>query len=262
MSDASPTPLGPCEPWATVDDLPEGCPCIEAAGSGDDGQPTPERLEELLAEATDICWALLGRQPIGLCERTIHPCLRIDRWRQRLGARWVEPSRLNYGAIGCPNEGVRLDGPVNDVTEVLIDGVALDPSEYVLVDGIWLVRVEGSWPSGSMTDPDAFAITYTQGVPVPPLVRDATIEIANLLWDDRCGRLTCLPSRRVSSMSVAGTSYSYPQPQSDAERVAEVATDLAITWRAIGQFNPRQQPTPSVLYDPDEPYRNSTIRQF
>lgn len=65
-------PLLTCSPWATVDDLPEGCPCLVAESGGD--TPDAGTLAELIDDATDALFVLLGRPAIGVCELTIYPC--------------------------------------------------------------------------------------------------------------------------------------------------------------------------------------------
>jgi hypothetical protein len=250
--------MAPCSSFAAVEDLPEGCPC-RSFTSGD-SEPDEDTLTELLAAASLIVWGLLGRQPIGLCEVTIHPCLRANHWRWH----WFSRQSPEFGGVlpscACSDDAVLLDGPVDDVISVVVNGEELDSSEYVLLDGLWLERINGSWPTGG--EPGGateFSITYDQGIPVDSLVRDATIEVANALWMDRCGVASCLPGKAVTSMSQAGTSYSY---ETDMERVKAAGEALSTTWRAIGVYNPTQQQVPTFVYSPDEPYRNRRVRTF
>lgn len=61
-------------------------------------------------------------------------------------------------------EAVRLPGPVGAVTEVLINGTALDKAAYRVEDGMFLVRIDGkSWPRDSG---DNFVVTYYNSYPV------------------------------------------------------------------------------------------------
>jgi hypothetical protein len=252
--------IGPCYPYAQIEDLPDGCPCrIETSG---DLEPSDEALTAVLNGATTIVWSLLGRQPIGLCEQRVFPCLRENNWRWN----WYQQQTYTLApwggmpACACSGDAVLLEGPVNDIIEVVVDGEILERDEYVLVDGQWLDRVDGSWPAGGRAgDEAAFAITYLRGIPVDTLVRDATIEVANVLWMDRCGVANCLPGRAVTSMSQAGTGYSY---QGDQDRVREAGEALGTLWRAIGVYNPGQVHTPTMVFSPDEPYRTRTIRAF
>lgn len=248
--------IGACSPYAEVTDLPEGCPCI-AEGSGGD-TPSEDQLSELLAAASDIVWSVLGRQDWGECEETIWPC------RQTWGYSWDRHNWPSYDGISprsfahCCGEGVLLTAPVIDVTEVVVAGDVLDPSDYVLRDGLWLERVGGGWPSGSRDDLDAFRITYTHGHTVPVLVRDATIEVANELWLDRCGSGSNIPNA-VSSASARGTSYDY---SAQRDRVEQAGSALEALWKAKTAYNPTAQPVTPLVYSPDEPYRNHRYRTF
>lgn len=242
------TPSGPCASWATLDDLPEGCPCRVVESGGE--SPTDDQLEELLAEATDVVWALLGRPAFGVCEITIYPCAR-DEFRR--GASIL--GHTQFGLTGCGDcEGherdVWLDGPVHDVIEVIVDGTTLDPSEYRLEDEFWLVRVGGSWPAGGIDD-DGFVITYERGDEVPYLVRDAVIELVPDLWRDRCDGGQRIPNA-VQSMNTQGTSYSYDTNQ----------PKLPMTWKAKSTFNPTSQHMQPYVYSPDRGYRPRTVRTF
>jgi hypothetical protein len=175
---------GPCEPWATADDLR----CLN-----DDGEmpgtcvgSTPVDEEEI-ARAIDVAgyvlWALSGRQ-FGVCSITVRPCRRTclgqNPWPQwgdySWGATFVTPI-LSGGQwfnvhCGCQTEcsctevcEVRLPGPVSAVTAVKVDGVVLpgepaplDPEEeppeeepppaaYRVDDWRTLVRLDGEcWP--------------------------------------------------------------------------------------------------------------------
>lgn len=93
-----------------------------------------------------------------------------------LGGTW-----LNIGC-GCPGvcscsrvSEIRLHGPASAITEVLIDGVALDASAYRLDPGGRLVRTDGDgWPlTQNMdlpdSDPGTWSVAYTPGAAVDGL---------------------------------------------------------------------------------------------
>lgn len=246
-------PLLTCSPWATVDDLPAGCPCRTAESGGD--LPDDATLEELIDDATDILFQLLGRPAIGVCELTIYPCANMV--VPFLGPR--HPSVLGYSGLPCSDCGhefdVWLDGPVHDVLEVVIDGEVLDPSEYHLEDGVWLVRVGGSWPAGGDPEDDLFSIRYERGVPPSRLVRDAIAEIVNELWLDQCGNQACKLSAAVRTMNTGGTSYSY-------EQVADALPKLQQTLKVVTLFNPTKEHMQPFAYSPDAAYRNRVVRTF
>lgn len=250
------TPTLTCSAWATADDLPDDCPC-RSAGSGGD-TPDDAQLAELLAAATDALFVLLGRPAIGVCEITVQPC--------GIGGSYPLPGQRalgwRFGDAFCSSCGhdndVWLDGPVHDVLEVVVDGVTLDPGDFYLEDGNWLVRASGSWPAGSRDPSDlAFVITYERGVPVDSIVREAVVELVNEFWLDRCGNLGQRVTSAVTSMSTGGTSYSYP----DAQKIADALPKLPMTLKAVSTYNPTKATGQPFAYSPDVP-RPRVIRTF
>lgn len=251
-----------CEPYATVDDLPEGCPCRVLSSGGD--EPSDEELTELLQSASEVMWSLLAQPSFGPCERTIHPC------RQGAGyapSKELRRDALLYGACSCCGcAAVWLPGPVHDVLEVVVDGVTLDPGDYELHDGFALIRPEGSWPAGGgPASEENFKIVYEVGTAVPPLVRDATIELANDMWLSRCGSTDSRFSRKIRSLTTPGVSYSF-----DTDRVASEAADLArdevdglaTVGKAIAAYNPTGAIMQTAVWSPDADYENRVIRTF
>lgn len=242
-----------CGPWADLDDLPDGCPCHTVESGGD--LPSDAELIELIDDATDALFVLLGRPAIGVCELTVYPC--ANTVIPFLGPR--HPSVLGYSGMPCSDCGhefdVWLDGPVHDVLAVVIDGETLDPSEYHLEDGVWLVRREGSWPAGGDPDDDLFSITYERGVPTSKLIRGAIAEIVNEMWMDQCGNREQKFTAAIRSMSTGGTQYSY-------EDVASALPKMPQTRMAIAQWNPSNQAVQPFAYSPDMGYRTKVIRTF
>lgn len=246
-------PLLTCGPWATLDDLPEGCPCRTAESGGD--LPDDGTLTELIDDATDALFVLLGRPAIGVCELTIYPCSNMV--MPFLGPR--HPSVLGYTGMPCTDCGhefdVWLDGPVHDVLAVVIDGVTLDPSEYHLEDGTWLVRRDGTWPAGGDPEDDLFSITFERGVPPSRLVRSSIAEIVNEMWLDECGNQGQKFSAAVKSMSTGGTQYSY-------EDVAAALPKMPQTRKLVAQYKPTNEAMQPFAYSPDMGYRNRVVRTF
>lgn len=242
MSDPGPTPLGPCEPYASLEDIDvdEICAAPEAT------------VLELLVSASDVVWILLGRPKVGVCETTIYPCQKGYRWR-----RWTR-DYPGHPCSGCGDEGaIKLDMPVVDVSEVVVDSVVLDPSEYALLDGCWLVRTNGGWPGGGREWTD-FSITYSFGEAVSPLVRDATVEVAVDLWETRPSSGPHLPPG-ASSVSRQGISFSVDE---EVERVARPGMNLPALTKAVALYNPSHQPFPSEAWSPDRAYTNRVVRTF
>ena len=84
---------------------------------------------------------------------------------------------------------VKLAGSVREVSEVKIDGVVIDPSEYRVDKEKYLVRLADAdgnhqaWPGCQRldladTEADTFSVTYTYGQEPPLLGLEAAAELA------------------------------------------------------------------------------------
>lgn len=247
-----------CGPWAELEDLPPDCPCRTEGSGGSD--PSDAELEDLLMQATEVMWELLAYPALGPCERTIHPC------RTNLGyapSKRVREATLRWGECACCGcDAVVLAGPVADVVEVLVDGVALDPSGYELHDNWHLVRIGASWPMGGGPAADErFVITYMMGAPVPGLVRDAVVELANQLWLDRCGSADSRMPRSATSASSQGVSYGFSRRE-EADRVKDAGSALPAVHKAVSTYNPTGASLRTLVYSPDADFKPRTIRTF
>src|SRR5688572_17539265 len=87
-------------------------------------------IGDLIDAATDAVAQISGGAMTGRCEMTVRPC--------EMGGCACGRGR---GCNACTIAGMILPGFNPEVSEVKIDGVVLDPSEYVLVDSNMLVRV-------------------------------------------------------------------------------------------------------------------------
>lgn len=257
-------PFGPCEPWATTEDLPEGCPCVDVSTGGE--VPDADTLGELLAEATDVLWGLLARPAIGICDVTIHPDATGGVCPYEIRRRGNLPRRGEWEANFLV-DAVLLEPPVHDVVEVVIDGSVIDPAEYELHEGQWLVRASGCWPTGGgPAGEQRFVVTYQRGIAVPPTVREATVEIANWLWSQHCSnRGSARFSPAVDGVNTQGMSYRFrrgsPEAQSEVEK-ATAGGSLPLTALVVSQLNPTGQRLPTMVYSPDLAYKPRTIRTF
>lgn len=148
--------------------------------------------------ATKIMWAATGRR-YGLCVNVVRPCGN-DRQCGSCGGGWdwsdggwmrpfIWDGVWRNCACPCPCEcapscQIKLPGPVNSVTEVLIDGVILAPSSWRVDDFQWLVRTDGQcWPQCQDYNVDIPAagtlqVTYLRGDPIPLDVLDAAAILA------------------------------------------------------------------------------------
>ncbi len=181
------------------------------------------------------------KQAYGTCPITIRPCRRQCSsgwstyrgrggpnnylpWTEGAGAGPLNPALLNgqwynLGCGGCDNDPcscsyvaeIDLLGPVDSVSEVLIDGVALDPTDYRIDNYRYLVRTDGSdWPvcqnmsKDPEVDPNTFQVTYNIGVEVPAGGKVAAGILACELAKMACGDKGCKLPQRVQSVTRQG----------------------------------------------------------
>jgi hypothetical protein len=189
---ATPFPqFGPCQSWIDCGDIRAACDT-----TGDDAL-----LDGIAAMASQLMYEISGRQFNGNCVRTARPCSdqaacwNLNPWYGWTGWPWAWTwDGVTWGwydQLGCHcNCGVlsrvMLPGyPVTAVTEVKIDGVVIDPSEYRLDEWQYLTRMRNSaepliplfWPSCQVldlpdTEPGTWSVTYRAGV-APPLAGKA-----------------------------------------------------------------------------------------
>lgn len=199
--------VGPCE-WAIPDPL---C-CEEWATLPPDVQAAARDY------ATTILWAATGRQ-FGLCEVTVRPCgaRPCSEGAQWWGYDWSGGTWVPYifngtwfncacpGTCCCePDSQLRLMGPVSEIVEVLIGGVAVDPATYYVYDEHWLVRTGGfRWPFcadlNSLVSDTTLEVTYLRGTPVPAALLTAAATLA-CEWGKACIGADCRLSNRVTSI--------------------------------------------------------------
>jgi hypothetical protein len=116
---------------------------------------------DIEAWAVNDLWEATGRV-YGTCEVTVMPC---NDYSTLCGS-----CHDAYRSCGCSSVSeVKLAGPVDSITEVVVDGVVLDDTAYRVDDWQWLVRLDGGvWPSSAdPTDPDSFSVSYLLGQPPP-----------------------------------------------------------------------------------------------
>lgn len=183
--------------------------------------------------ASRVIWSATGRQ-FGLCTVTVRPCWApVEPLYQAfpVGAYgegfWSLQGTLGGGVVvtalggcscasvcGCRPPQIALPGPVDSVTQVVIDGVVLDPSAYRVDSGSYLVRQDGNaWPLGQnlaavLGTSGTWAVTYQQGVAVPASLLDAAGLYACEVAKARTGGSCQLPNR-VRSVTRAGVEINY-----------------------------------------------------
>jgi hypothetical protein len=196
--DSDPGAIGPpCSAWTSREAVSACC-----EGFSDD---LTENQDAAIRAATEILFAASNDLYPGECGPvTVRPCnqgcgcwgmwaLGMDYSWDPIRARWLCEGKV----CGCsPVSEVVLSGvPIRSIEEVLIDGVALDPSEYALMEPNILVRMRDLdnqnrrlvWPGCQImdlpeTEEGTFAVTYTYGADPPQAGRSAAAALACEIW--------------------------------------------------------------------------------
>lgn len=216
---------------ATVAAISSSQPCAWNITVTDDCCPDWSTLptaqqERALRLATQVMWAATGRR-YGVCSTVVRPC-GTDRKCGSCGGLyfhggWMRPYILdgvwrNCGC-GCPCDckphcQIKLPGPVDNVSEVLIDGVILSDSSWRVDDFQWLVRTDGEcWPQCQDYDVDVPAagtlqVTYGRGEPVPLAVLDAAAILACEFAKACAGNDGCRLPGRLQTLTRQGVTVS------------------------------------------------------
>lgn len=130
-------PRSICSPWITPEEL-----CCEGTQDSEDcnGNAVVPVFawtdDQIIESASNILYNRTCLKFPGLCEITVWPC-----------------PDCNCGCHPCgcgtfSHMELPTDYPIQSITAVRIDGVALDPSDYRLDNNTFLVRMDGQrWPS-------------------------------------------------------------------------------------------------------------------
>jgi hypothetical protein len=170
---------------------------------------------------------------------------------------------INVGACcnSCCIPSVQLPATVNEIVEVIIDGVTLDPSAYAIKAYREIVRVDGgSWPchndlTGDPGDPGVWTITYRYGKPVPLDGRIAASIFACQIALNRCGGDSCLP-QRLKSITRQGVEMAFADPL-DFIGLGQTGIYEVDMW--LQSVNPTKLKRRSRLHRPDKGPGNNTF---
>lgn len=158
---------------------------------------------------------------------------------------------------------IPLEWPVRTVTEVIEDGVTLDPSEYTIMDDRWLIRladpttrINPGWSCGHRLDlpssdiHSGLTITFTFGTDIPQFAKDAGIELLDEVARG-CGGGACALPSAVKSVTTQGLSMSLDDASD------EVSTAMTDQFPKVARFvaltNPNGLPLPPSVWSPDLP---------
>lgn len=246
----------PCEPWGLTWTCDSGC-------------LSPEVTGQSVQAATEILWALTGRQ-FGLCTVTIRPCRRTCNdwtWNLPTGQTYPMPAliggqwfNLTCGQCGdtcaCTElSEVVLPGVVDSITQVKLDGAVLSSSAYRVDNGRLLLRTDGGrWPycqelNYPDTAPGTWSVTARYGRPVPPMgalaVGELACEITKALNNEECR----LP-REVTRLHRQGVTINY---NDITALMSKGLTGLYLVDQFIQAYNPRRLTSPPKVYNLDKP---------
>lgn len=219
-----------CQPFVQREDISCDCDAF-----------SDEEIEELIDQASDLVAILTGGKIVGSCTQTVRPV------GDHACTPFAERPLRHYNA-----KQIVLPGPNPTVTQVKIDGIVLDPSEYVIVDDVYLTRVSGNWPSNKNpllpdTDDNTFSVTFTVGF-LPALAKMAVKELV-CDWvksDVRLGFNRSLP-HGARSANIAGVNIQLEQTVEEIRRRSILLPSLV---RLLTVYAP-DAGQPAVVYSPD-----------
>lgn len=292
---------GPCGSWITTADVLRCC-----SGLSDD--PHRALLQQAVDVATAILYRLSGHQYPGLCTRTVRPCFGSGcgcngrDWMQwplggwsywvwdQAAAGWSFPSlpyrvdgewfnEWNGGCCGtCHLPSVELPGPIAEITEVVIDGVVVDPSVYKVEQFARLVRIDGAhWPCTQDRTKESGA--YANEVPPIPNdgSRDGTWQVTYVygrvpdesgLWaaakfaceiaKNLCNATDCALPQRLRTITREGVSMAFADPMTFLDEGGRVGVYEVDLW--LSSVNPGRLTRGSRVTRLDKPpqYRGFT----
>lgn len=243
---------GPCSLWTTVDDVAGCCSTDETQ----DPLELAAALTVAATTATQLLYDLSGRQFVGSCERTVRPCSS----QCMCGVQVLSRGHLvgwngecwGRTPCGCTalSEVVLSGYPVRSITNVKIDGVVLDPSQYRLDGYRYLVRVDGArWPSCQAldladTEDGTWSVTYVFGQDPPQMAQSAVAQLACEIYKS-CRGLECVLPTGTTRVTRQGIVIERTFMQRDANTGAW-RTGMPLVDAFLNAVNPyglRRRPT-------------------
>jgi hypothetical protein len=201
----------------------------------------------------------------GVCDLTVRPCgddcndyttywgpSEASTWNPELTAegKWINcrGGNCHCNPCNCCHIcAVKLDGPVAYVTEVKIDGLVVDDSEYFIYDENKLVRRVGCFPKCqslqlSSDMEGTFEVSYGKGRVLPAAGQAALDTLACEFLKDCVGGKCRLPSR-WRSISREGISLDAV----DADLIAGARTGIFEIDSFIAMVNPSNTLYPPII---------------
>lgn len=229
---------------------------------------TPEVRENASDRAIGVMWAATARR-YGQCTVVVQPCPKPALLREYqtypvteldYGSAYIRSGNWYNSCNGsdqdsgcCSGCEVDLDGPTSTagITEVLVNGVVLPDTSYIVQDGHILVRTDGEcWPTCvnySNQNPPAFQVEYLKGTPIPARVQRAVELLACEFAKDCVGSACALPNR-LTSLTRQGVEVMVEELSTDP---GKIRTGIRAVDQIIALENPYGRAQRSVVLSPD-----------
>lgn len=231
-----------CAPWVTRNDLT----CCEDADL--------RTIDRNLLAASEILYQLTGER-YGQCTATFRPCCNQGRGMMmpmRVDGEWINSSGCGCftDVCGCRSFAVVDLGQKVEMVSVTIDGDTLDPGDYWLNEGRYLIKTSGSWPNCqnmSVEDGEGtWIIEVLIGTPVPEALKMAAASLASEMVKACQGDPSCRLPSRAQTVAKQGVTI-------DLVNVAQFSdlwlTPLEEVNLAVAAFNPdRLRRPPKVVF--------------
>ena len=228
-------------------------PSVDALGAQWSDLPAEARNGALVA-AVRTLWALSGRR-FGTVELTLAPFILPPHSGWYDGMR--RPVTLNAargyasgGLTACaPARTCRLPGPVDSVSEVVVDAAVLPTDSWNLDPDGTLVRVDGGdWPVAQDVYVPRFVVRYVRGIPADGPANTAAALYALELARGATADPKCKLPARVRDVSRQGISLSLATPEDLAESGGTGLPAVDVWLRAI---NPDGLTQPATIWSPN-----------
>lgn len=256
--------------WSFSDDC-----CSKLATAFD---TKPDLAQACVDQAGEILYALSGRQ-FGICEVTVRPCMEkcmdseLATWSAGTLYPWV-PYNEGGKWFNLPCGGrcrdacsctqickVRLPGPVDSITEVLLDGVVVPPTDYRVDYKRELVRTsDGCWPTCQdmnleSTEVGTWEVTYAKGQALPVAGEVALGAFACELAKACLNDTTCALPARVTNIVRQGITMTLLDPMAFID---EGKTGIYMVDAWLHAINPQGRSRHAGVYSPDvHPFRTT-----
>lgn len=204
-------------------------------------------VEECLDQASDTLALATVQEVAGRCTARVRPVWLRAGHEVRSRFDTFGSERRYGGACVIP-----LRGPATTVLDVTIDGATIDPTTYKLIDGHYLLRKTGSWPTCNdlrldATEAGTWTITYEWGNPIVFLARQASLELACELVKFSLGRPNRLP-RGVTSANVQGVGVT---ARTLSETLRDAEEPIPAVARFLSVYAPDGAGITSAIWSPE-----------